>query len=360
MNKPILLTGDTPTGKLHLGHWVGSVANRVKLQSQYQCYFLVANTHAFTTRVDKPSEIRSSVLDIVLDYLAMGIDPQESTIFIESDIPAIFELASLFSMLIPFPRLMRNPTIKEEIRDKGLGDHYSMGFLWYPILQVTDILAFQASIVPVGEDQIPHIELTREVARRFYQLYCGIDSQKIQEVKNLSEDDYYFSHGKIFPIPKVLLSETKRLVGIGPPSDEGFLLKMSKSLNNAIFISDSSDEVKRKVMSMYTDPNRLRASDPGTVENNPLWLFHDAFNPDKQWLQESKQRYREGKIGDVECKKCLVDVINTVLQPMRDRRKLFENDMASLLDIVKKGADKANIVANDTLFKVKSTLRQMF
>ena len=200
MSKPRLLTGDTPTGKLHLGHWVGSLENRVKLQDDYECYFLLANMHSFTTQVTRPKDIRQSTLDIVLDYLAVGIDPNKSAVFVESDIPAIYELATIFSMLIPYPRLMRNPTIKDEIRDKQLGDNYSMGFLWYPILQVADILAFQAEIVPVGEDQIPHLELTREVARRFYQTYCGVDAEQAQayaEIRDSSEDRYYYDHSKI-------------------------------------------------------------------------------------------------------------------------------------------------------------------
>src|SRR3990167_4979037 len=175
MSKPRLLTGDTPTGQLHLGHWVGSLENRVVMQDEYACYFVLANTHAFTTRVDAPDLIRKSTLDITLDYLAAGIDPKKSVIFTETDVPAIFSLATLFSMLIPYPRLMRNPTIKDEIRDKKLGDNYSMGFLWYPILQVADILAFRPAVIPVGEDQIPHLEMTREVARRFNQMYCGVD-----------------------------------------------------------------------------------------------------------------------------------------------------------------------------------------
>lgn len=339
MTSPRLLTGDTPTGKLHLGHWVGSVENRVRLQSDYDCYFLLANTHAFTTQAENPDHIRQNTLDIVLDYLAMGIDPEKSTIFVESDIPAIFELATLFSMLIPYPRLMRNPTIKDEIRDKQLGNKYSMGFLWYPILQVTDILAMQASIVPVGEDQIPHIELTREVARRFHQMY---------------------SETPIFPVPKILLGKTKRLVGTGPPDSNGQLLKMSKSLHNAIFISDDSDTVQHKIMRLYTDPQRLKASDPGRVEDNPLWMFHDAFNPDESWVEQAKDRYRSGSIGDVECKKRLVDVINDFLHPMRERRNYYAQQTDILQTILKSGAEKANVVANETLQRVKDTLQQIF
>ena len=253
---------------------------------------MLANTHAFTTRMDQPNTIRQSTLDIVLDYLAAGIDPKKSTIFIETDVPAIFELTAFFSMLIPFPRLMRNPTIKDEIRDKELGDNYSMGFLLYPIMQVADILSVRAEVVPVGEDQVPHLELTREVARRFSQMYCGVDPH--------TEDKDYVKVGGLFPIPETRVGRVRRLVGTGGLGKNGQLLKMSKSLNNAIFLSDPPDIVQKKIMNMYTDPNRLRVSDPGTVENNPLWIFHDTFNPDKNWIEEAKQRYREGKIGDID------------------------------------------------------------
>ena len=298
--KPRLLTGDTPTGKLHLGHWVGSLENRIQLQDDYDCYFLIANPHAFSTKAEKPQEIHDSVLDIALDYLAAGIDPKKSCVFLESSIPAIFELATYFSMIISYPRLMRNPTIKDEIRDKQLGDHYSMGFLWYPILQVADILAFRADVVPVGEDQAAHLELTRETARKFNQLYCGVDAEA----------------GGLFPIPAILLGRTKKLIGLGAPTADGNLLKMSKSLNNSILLSDDADTVRQKIMTMYTDPKRMRATDPGTVENNPLWIFHTIFNADKKWVEEAKQKYRHGQIGDVECKKKLIECIVALLEPM--------------------------------------------
>ncbi len=352
MTKPRLLTGDTPTGKLHLGHWVGSLENRVSLQAEYECYFCIANAHAFTTRVQQTDEIRQSVLDIALDYLAAGIDPTQSTIFVESDIPAIFELATYFSMLLPFSRVARNPTIKEEIRDKALGDHYSFGFLWYPILQVADVLAFKASVVPVGEDQLPHLEMTREVARRFNQFYCGVDSQ--------TEDKEYLAAGGIFPIIEPIVGRVKRLVGLGAPAAEGHLLKMSKSLNNALFLSDAADTIQKKVMSIYTDPKRLKATDPGTVENNPLWIFHDSFNPDQRWVEEAKERYRAGTIGDVECKKKLVDVIVALLKPMQERRQQYEKDPAQILHILKSGAEKAHVVAEETLLQVKAALRQCY
>lgn len=350
--KPRLLTGDTPTGRLHLGHWVGSLENRVAMQDAYDCFFLIANTHAFTTQVNQPEAIRQNVLDITLDYLAAGIDPKKSCIFIESDVPAIYELATWFSMLIPYPRLMRNPTIKDEIRDKKLGHNYSMGFLWYPILQVADILGFLADVVPVGEDQMPHLELTREVARRFNQMYCGVDPH--------TEDKDYVKAGGIFPILEAKLGREQRLVGLGGPAENGQLLKMSKSLNNSIGLSDDPDTVRKKVMSMYTDPKRLRASDPGTVENNPLWIFHDTFNPDKAWVEESKAKYREGKIGDVDCKKRLIEVLVELLAPIQKRHAEYEKDLSQVLKVIKQGAEKANAVAEDTLRRVKEAVGQVF
>ncbi|WP_267257097.1 tryptophan--tRNA ligase [Coxiella endosymbiont of Ornithodoros maritimus] len=351
-HKARLLTGDTPTGRLHLGHWVGSIENRVALQDDNDCYFLLANTHAFTTRVDQPADIRQSSIDITLDYLAAGIDPDKSVIFIESDVPAIFELAAFFSMLIPFSRLMRNPTIKDEIRDKELGDNYSMGFLLYPILQVADILAIRAQVVPVGEDQIPHLEMTREVARRFNQMYCGVDSH--------TEDKDYPKAGGLFPIPETKVGRVRRLVGTGKPGRNGQLLKMSKSLNNAIFLSDLPDMVQKKIMNMYTDPKRLRATDPGTVENNPLWVFHDTFNSDKNWVDEAKTRYREGRIGDVECKKRLVEVLLEFLNPIQQRRAEYENDFSQVQRILNEGAEQVNEIADETLRFVRKATKQQF
>ena len=351
-HKSCLLTGDTPTGRLHLGHWVGSIENRVAFQNDYDCYFLLANTHAFTTQVDQPEAIRQSTLDIALDYLAVGIDSTKSTIFIESDVPAIFELAAFFSMLIHFPRLIRNPTIKDEIRDKELGDNYSMGFLLYPILQVADILAIRAEVVPVGEDQIPHLEMTREVARRFNQMYCGVDSH--------TEDKDYPKLGGLFPIPKIKVGRVRRLVGIGGHRRNGQLLKMGKSADNAIFLSDSPDAVREKVMSMYTDPKRLRVTDPGVVINNPLWIFHDTFNPDKKWVEKAKEYYQEGRIGDVECKKHLVEVLLEFLNPIQKRRSEYEKDIAQVKKIFHEGANRANEIANETLRLVKKVTRQQF
>lgn len=350
--KPRLLTGDTTTGRLHLGHWVGSLENRVALQDEFECYFIIANVQAFTTRMDKPEEVRQSVLDVGMDYLAAGIDPNKSTIFIQSEISAIAELTIFFSMLVPYPRVMRNPTIKDEIRDKGLGDNYPIGFLLYPINQVADILSFRPAIVPVGEDQIPHIELTREVARKFNQLYCGVDSH--------TEDQDYVKKGGVFPIVDVKLGRSRRLVGIGPPDPNGNLLKMSKSLNNAIFLSDDSDTISKKVMSMYTDPKRLKATDPGTVENNPLWIFHETFNPDQNWVADAEEAYRLGKIGDVACKKRLVDILVALIEPIRKRRLIYEKDPGLVLKILHEGTEKANQVAAETLKLAKEAMRQDF
>jgi tryptophanyl-tRNA synthetase len=352
LSKQRLLTGDTPTGRLHLGHWVGSVENRVRMQAEYDCYFIIANVHAFTTRMDRPGEIHQSVLDITLDYLAIGIDPHRSTILLQSEVPAIAELTFFFSMLIPYTRVMRNPTIKDEIRDKGLGDNYPFGFLLYPVGQVADILAFRPVVVPVGEDQIPHLEMTREVARRFNQLYCGVDSHTI--------DADYVLKGGLFPIVETKLSHTKRLVGIGPPGPTGQLLKMSKSLDNAIFLNDHPDTIKKKVMSLYTDPNRLKATDKGKVENNPLWIFHETFNPDQAWVKEAEERYRVGTIGDVECKQKLVDVLVALIEPMRQRRLQYEKDIAYVQAVLREGTAKANAIASQTLMLAKEAMKQRY
>src|SRR5687768_14171981 len=299
--KKRLLTGDTPTGKLHLGHYVGSVENRLALQEQYDCYFLIANQHAFTTRAEKPDEIRQSVLDIAADYLAAGIDPNKATIFIQSEVPAISWLAFQFAMLLPFNRVMKNPTIRDEIRDKGLGEHYSFGFPLYAVGQCADILAFRPVMVPVGEDQIPHLEMTREVARKFNQVYCNVDPQ--------TEDKDYEKAGGVFPIIEPKLGRVRRLVGTGGPSPEtSQLLKMSKSLNNAIFLADDAETVRKKVMGMYTDPKRITGKEPGETspDKNPLWAFHETFNPDAEWVAEHRDLYSQGKVGDVSVKKALV------------------------------------------------------
>ncbi|HEY1684552.1 MAG TPA: tryptophan--tRNA ligase [Tepidisphaeraceae bacterium] len=351
--KPRILTGDTPTGKLHLGHYVGSVENRLALQDQYDCYFIIANKHAFTTRADRPDEIRQSVIDLTTDYLACGIDPGKSTIFVQSEVPAIDELTFFFSMLLPFNRVMKNPTVRDEIRDKGLGDSYPFGFPLYAVGQCADILAFRPELVPVGEDQLPHLEMTREVARRFNQMYCNVDPQ--------TEDKDYLKAGGLLPIIEPKLGRVHRLVGTGGPSEAtGQLLKMSKSLNNTILLSDDPDSVQKKIMGMYTDPKRIRATDPGETdpEKNPLWAFHETFNPDTNWVNEHREMYKTGKVGDVAVKRKLIEVINTLIDPIRQRRKQFESRPADILDILKAGTKKANIVAEETLALAKKAMRQ--
>ena len=351
-HKPRILTGDTPTGKLHLGHYVGSVENRLALQDDYDCYFLIANKHAFTTRADRPGEIRQSVIDLATDYLAVGIDPNKATIFVQSEVPAIDELTFFFAMLVPFNRVMRNPTLKDEIRDKELGDNYSFGFPMYAVGQVADILAFRPVMVPVGEDQLPHLELAREIARRFDQMYCGVDPQ--------TEDKDYLKAGGLLPIIEPKLGRVKRLVGVGPPGPNGDLLKMSKSLNNAIFLSDDAEAVQKKVMGMYTDPKRIRATDPGETdpEKNPLWAFHETFNPDRAWVAEQQEAYRNGKVGDVVIKRRLVEVLNTLLEPIRQRRKQYEANPDGVLEVLREGTRKANLVAEETLALAKAAMKQ--
>src|SRR5882724_5083138 len=350
--KPRILTGDTPTGRLHLGHYVGSVENRLAMQDEYDCYFIIANKHAFTTRADKPEEIRQSVIEIATDYLAAGIDPDKATMFIQSEVPAIDELTFFFSMLIPFNRVMRNPTLKDEIRDKELGDNFPFGFPLYAVGQTADILAFRPQLVPVGEDQLPHLELTREVARKFDQLYCNVDPQ--------TEDKDYLKAGGLFPIIEPKLGRVKRLVGTGAPGPDGNLLKMSKSLNNAIFLSDDADTVHKKVMGMYTDPKRIRVTDPGETnpEKNPLWAFHETFNPDQAWVKEHQEAYAAGKVGDVVIKKKLVEVLNALIDPIRQRRKQFEARPDDVLDVLRQGTRRANAVAEETLQLAKQAMKQ--
>jgi tryptophanyl-tRNA synthetase len=349
--KPRILTGDTPTGRLHLGHYVGSIENRLALQDEYDCYFIIANKHAFTTRADRPGDIRQSVIDVATDWLAVGIDPARSTMFVQSEVPAIDELTFFFAMLLPFNRVMRNPTLKDEIRDKGLGDNYPFGFPLYAVGQCADILAFRAAMVPVGEDQLPHLEMTREVARRFNQIYCGVDPH--------TKDQDYPASGGIFPIIEPKLGRVTRLVGTGPPSaDTGELLKMSKSFDNAIYLSDDADTVQRKVMGMYTDPNRIRATDPGRVEHNPLWVFHETFNPDRDWVAEHEGLYRQGKVGDVAMKRRLIEVLNVLLEPVRTRWRHYHDRPDDVLDVLREGTKRANVVAEETLALAKGAMKQ--
>jgi len=342
--KPRILTGDTPTGTLHLGHWVGSVRRRVELQSTHECYFLLANMHAFTTRAERPDEIRRDTIEIVRDYLAMGIDPKQSAIFLQSEVPAIAELTFLFAMLIPFNRVMRNPTLKDEIKIKNLGDTYSFGFPLYAVGQTADILAFRPVGVPVGEDQVPHLEMTREVARRFNQIFCGVSEH--------AEDDEHVALGGTFPIPKADVGPVGRLMGI-----DG-VQKMSKSLGNAIFISDSPKEVQKKVGKIFT--GRQSPNAPGDV-TNALFQYVEAFIPDPARVAELKDRYARGdNIGDGHIKQEVGEALNALLEPMRERRKQFEGNDDLIIDILRDGCRRANRVTEETLDLVKHAARLHF
>jgi tryptophanyl-tRNA synthetase len=351
---PRILTGDTPTGRLHLGHYIGSIENRLSLQEQgYECYFLIANKHAFTTRAARPEEIRQSVIDIATDWLSVGIDPVRSAMVVQSEVPAIDELTFFFAMLVSFNRVLRNPTLAQEIKDKNLGDKYSFGFPLYAVGQTADILAFRPQAVPVGEDQLPHLEMTREVARRFNQLYCGVDPH--------TEDKDHLARGGLLPVIEPMLGRVRRLVGTGAPNPEtGQLYKMSKSLDNAIFLSDDADAVRRKVMSMYTDPARITGREPGEVDpsKNPLWAFHEAFNSDTEWVAANRELYAAGGVGDVAVKKKLVDVLNDVLEPIRTRRRDLEAHPDAVIEALRAGTRRANVVAEETLMLVKRAMKQ--
>jgi len=352
-DKPRLLTGDTPTGKLHLGHLVGSLENRLALQNagEHECFFLVANKHAFTTRAGDPDAIRQSVLDIATDWLAVGLDPTRSHFVLQSEVPAIDELTFFFAMLLPFNRVMRNPTLKQEIGDKGLGETFPFGFPLYTVGQTADILAFRPAVVPVGEDQLPHLELTREVARKFGQTYAGVDPHA---------DDAAYGEQSVFPVIEPKLGRVKRLVGLGGPNEQGVLPKMSKSGNNAILLSDDADTIRKKVMGMYTDPNRVRKTDPGETDptKNPLWAFHETFNDDAAWVAETRDAYAKGQVGDVDVKKRLVEVLNDLIGPIRDRRAGIKID--DVLDALRLGTLRANEVAEDTLARAKAAMKQNY
>jgi len=323
--KPILVTGDRPTGRLHLGHLVGSLYNRIKYQDDYDCYFLVADLHMLTTHYDKVKEVERNTLEMVMDWLSVGMDPEKSTFYIQSQIPYITELYAMLAMFCGVPRAERIPTLKEKIQDMGVGENYSVGLLGYPVLMAADILMFKATKVPVGDDQLSHIELTRELARRFNFLY-----------------------GDYFTEPDPVVSETSRLVGTDGNR------KMSKSLDNCVYLSDSPKEVEGRVRSMYTDPKRIRADIPGTVEGNPVFIYHDAFNNDKAEVEDLKERYRTGNVGDVEVKKKLARAINELLEPIRERRSYYENKLDDVRDILHEGTKRANAAARRNMDEIIS------
>ena len=335
MNKKVILTGDRPTGKLHIGHYVGSLKKRVELQNsgEYETFIMIADTQALTDNAKNPEKVRNNVLQVALDYLAAGIDPSKTTIFVQSQIPQLPELAMYYANLVSISRLERNPTVKTEIKQKNFGEGVPSGFVFYPISQAADITAFKATHVPVGEDQLPMIELTREISRSFNQTY---------ETDTLVE-------------PEVILSKEgieRRLPGIN-----GMEAKMSKSLNNGIYLADSFEEMRAKVMKMYTDPEHIRVEDPGKIEGNVVFAYLDVFAEDKEKVTEMKARYQKGGLGDVAVKKYLIEEMDKVLKPIREKRAELEKNPEMIYEILKKGSLKAEKIAAQTLKEVKQAMK---
>jgi len=326
--KQRILTGDRPTGRLHIGHYVGSLNHRVQLQNNYDQFVLIADVQALTDNADNPEKIRKAVTEVVLDYLAVGIDPTKSTIFVQSMIPQIAELTVFYLNLVTTSRLGRNPTVKNEILQKNFGDSIPAGFLTYPVSQAADITAFQANLVPVGNDQIPMIEQTCEIVDKFNRIYA-----------------------EVLVRPQALLPD----VGGRLPGTDG-TAKMSKSLDNAIYLADDEDQVTRKIMSMFTDPDHLRVEDPGKIEGNPVFTYLDAFSQDTQKVAELKEHYARGGLGDVKVKRYLNDVVQEFLKPIRERRQQLSSDMGYINSILLEGCEKAEAVAADTLHTVKSAM----
>lgn len=327
--KKRILTGDRPTGKLHLGHFVGTLKNRVRLQDEYETFVIVADLHTLTTKPEKENieKINQNIRELMLDYLAVGLDPQKVIFYRQSQVPEVTYLHLLFSMLVSTSRLERLPTLKEVMRDLKI-DNASLGLLSYPVLQSADILMVRANLVPVGKDQESHIELTREIAKRFNQMY-----------------------GQVFPEPEVLVgNESVTLIGTDGQA------KMSKSLGNCIYLSDSAEDVKKKVMGMYTDPNRIHGDEPGQVEGNPVFIYHDIFNPNKDEIADLKSRYQKGLVKDVEVKEKLAAALNKFLNPIRTRRAEFEKDPELIGRILDEGTQKARVEARTTLELVKKAM----
>lgn len=332
MAKDIILTGDRPTGKLHIGHYVGSLINRVYLQNtgDYKSYIMIADMQALTDNARNPEKIRNSLLEVALDYLAVGIDPNKSTILVQSQIPELNELTMHYLNLVTVSRLRRNPTVKAEIEQKGFNDSIPAGFFTYPVSQAADITAFKANVVPAGEDQEPMIEQTREIVRAFNTIY----------------------NKEILVEPRIQLPKkgSGRLPGIDGHA------KMSKSLGNAIYLSDEADVIKKKVMSMYTDPNHIKIDDPGCVEGNTVFTYLDVFCKDKEKLEELKAHYRRGGLGDVKLKKYLNEIIQAELEPIRNRRKEFAKDKDYVYEVLRKGSEEARQVAANTLSEVREAI----
>ncbi|MFA6422295.1 MAG: tryptophan--tRNA ligase [Candidatus Buchananbacteria bacterium] len=327
MMKKVILTGDRPTGPLHLGHYVGSLKKRIELQREYDTYILVADVQALTDNAENPEKIRKNILEVALDYMAVGIDPNQATIVIQSLVPEIAELTVYYLNLVTLARLQRNPTVKNEMKQKGFGANVPVGFLMYPISQAADITAFNADLVPVGEDQMPVIEQTVEIVRAFNRIYKPV----------LVE-------------PKGLVSEVGRLSGIDGQA------KMGKSLGNAIYLSDSRDDLAKKIKSMYTDPNHIRVEDPGTVKGNIVFEYLDAFDYDLDEVKKLKSQYKAGGLGDVLVKKRLLEVLDNFLKPIRERRAEFAKDPAQIMKMLEAGTNKAREKTSQTLKKVKEAM----
>jgi tryptophanyl-tRNA synthetase len=327
-SKARVLSGMRPTGRLHLGHLVGALGNWVSLQDQYDCFYFVADWHAITSDFADTSQITTYAYDNIADWIGAGLDPEKSTLFVQSQVPEHAELYVLLSMVVPVPWLERVPTYKEQQENLSDKDLSSIGFLGYPLLQTADVAMYDARFVPVGEDQVAHLEFAREVVRRFNKFF-----------------------GDVLVEPLALVTSFGRLPGLDGDK------KMSKSLGNTIHLSDTAEEVRKKVMRMYTDPKRVRADVPGTVEGNPVFVYHDAFNPDTAEVEELKARYRAGKVGDVEVKEKLVRALNAYLDPIRARRAAILAQPARLRQILSDGSARARVVAAETMRRVRDAMR---
>lgn len=325
----IMLTGDRPTGKLHLGHFVGSIQNRIKLQNEAdKSFYMVADIQALTDNAENPEKVRRNVLEVALDNLACGLDPKKTTMFIQSQVPEIAELTVLFLNLVTLARLKRNPTVKDEMKQKGFGEDVPAGFLAYPVSQAADILFCKSNLIPVGDDQLPQIEQTNEIVLKFNSLY-----------------------GEVFQKVKPVLSETIRLIGIDGNA------KMGKSLNNGIYLSDSYEEISRKVMSMYTDPNHIHIEDPGKVEGNVVFTYLDIFDEKKEEVVELKKQYEKGGLGDVVIKKRLIEVLENIIAPIREKREELAKDPKKIMKILEEGTVEARKVAKETMSEVRKAIK---
>ncbi len=327
--KKRILTGDRPTGKLHLGHYVGSLANRVKLQDEYETYVLIADVQALTDNFEHPEKVALNVREVLLDNLAVGVSPEKAIFHLQSQIPETAELTIYFANLVTVSRLKRNPTVKDEISQKGFDQSLPLGFFMYPVSQAADICVVRAHLVPVGADQVPHVEQTREIVRKFNSIY-----------------------GEVFPEPESLIGSVKRLVGTDGNA------KMSKSLGNVIYLSDDEETVRSKVMAMYTDPARAHVTDPGHIEGNPVFDYHRAFNSNREEVINLKERYQRGQVGDVEVKEKLVKALSIFLEPIRERRlRLKAKGEGYLAEILTAGTKRARALAKETLDQVKTAMK---